>query len=63
MLSHTDKKQRYFRSNNHHVPRDLVCDKILSSVLSGVRQANTKDMRLDVWGCVETYTIGMTPRA
>jgi hypothetical protein len=29
--------------------------------LSGVSRANAKDMRLDVWDCVETYMIGTTP--
>jgi hypothetical protein len=32
-------------------------------MLSDVRQANTKDMRSDVWDHVETYTIDMTPHA
>ncbi len=40
-----------------------LCDKILSGMLSDVRQANAKDMGLDVWDHVETYTIGMTPHA
>ncbi len=32
-------------------------------MLSGVRQANAEDMRLDIWDRVEIYTFGTTPRA
>ncbi len=31
ILNHTDRKERYFPSNSHHVQSDLVCDEILSS--------------------------------
>ncbi len=35
----------------------------LKIMLSGVRQANAKDMRSDVWDRVEIYTFGTTPHA
>jgi hypothetical protein len=31
--------------------------------LSGIRQANAKDMHSDEWDHVEIYTFGMTPHA
>jgi hypothetical protein len=30
-------------------------------MLSGISRANAKDVRSDVWDCVETYTIYTTP--
>jgi hypothetical protein len=41
----------------------VLRDKVPSGMLSDVRQANAKAMHLDVWDCVETYTIGTTPCA
>ncbi len=41
----------------------MLRDKVPSGMLSDVRQANAKAMHLDVWDCVETYTIGTTPCA